>query len=484
VLQTRLVRSLSPLAGAPRRLTRVSRQDSLVSLRSHEQKGNSNDSHRQVGPLPLICCCLILPFAISGCGASLSLGKGSAAAIVATPDNVTFGNLQVGSIATAQVTLLNRGLSPANVSGLTISGEYFSITNKISLPLTLPAGGTYQVALQFNPADTGSADGELTIKANSMEDGASVVHLSGEARKNGGEISSLTCDNSVIAQPGTDACAVKLNRKAPKGGLNVTLSSSSAAVAVPGEITVPEHTSSANFNATISAVASGQLTTLTATGDGSSASFNLQMGTPSGPSASVLSANASSVSFGQAALNSVSTQSLTLTSTGTAPVTITSATTSGAGFTTTGLSLPATLPPGHSATLNLVFKPTSLGTTNGVLVVASNSIGNNNLSIPLQGSAVPVGIQLSWNPPVSEDDPVAGYNIYRSPEGSSQFQLLNQSLNSSNAYTDSAVQTGQTYNYYVTSVDTSGTESTPSNTTSVTIPGAMAQGSSRIRITQ
>ena len=136
MLQTRLVRSLSPLHGTPRRPTPAS-QDRLVSFRSNAKKAHSNDPHRNVGPLPLLCFCLILPLLISGCGASLSLGKGSAAAIVASPDDVIFGNLQVGNIATAQVTLLNRSLSPAQVSGLTISGKYFSITNKVSLPLTL-----------------------------------------------------------------------------------------------------------------------------------------------------------------------------------------------------------------------------------------------------------------------------------------------------------------------------------------------------------
>jgi fibronectin type 3 domain-containing protein len=118
------------------------------------------------------------------------------------------------------------------------------------------------------------------------------------------------------------------------------------------------------------------------------------------------------------------------------------------------------------------------------LIVASNSAGNNSLSIPLQGTAVPLGIRLSWNPPDSEDDPIAGYNIYRSLEGSSQFQQLNRSPNSPTAYTDSTVQTGQTYSYYVTSVDSSGLESVPSNTTSVTVPETSAQNSSQVRITQ
>jgi len=38
------------------------------------------------------------------------------------------------------------------------------------------------------------------------------------------------------------------------------------------------------------------------------------------------------------------------------------------------------------------------------------------------------------------------------------------------AYTDTGVQGGQSYIYYVTSVDSSGVESAPSNTTTVTVP--------------
>jgi fibronectin type 3 domain-containing protein len=37
-------------------------------------------------------------------------------------------------------------------------------------------------------------------------------------------------------------------------------------------------------------------------------------------------------------------------------------------------------------------------------------------------------------------------------------------------FTDANVQSGQTYLYYVTSVDSSGAESSPSNSTTVTIP--------------
>jgi fibronectin type 3 domain-containing protein len=65
---------------------------------------------------------------------------------------------------------------------------------------------------------------------------------------------------------------------------------------------------------------------------------------------------------------------------------------------------------------------------------------------------------------------VAGYNVYRTPSGSSSYQLLNSSVVTQAAYVDSSVQSGQTYNYIVKSVDASGNTSIPSNMASAVIP--------------
>jgi fibronectin type 3 domain-containing protein len=79
-------------------------------------------------------------------------------------------------------------------------------------------------------------------------------------------------------------------------------------------------------------------------------------------------------------------------------------------------------------------------------------------------------VNLTWDPPASSADPVAGYDVYRSADGGGSYQELNSSPLTQPAYTDSNVQDGVVYTYYVESADASGVQSSPSNLLVVTIP--------------
>jgi hypothetical protein len=79
-------------------------------------------------------------------------------------------------------------------------------------------------------------------------------------------------------------------------------------------------------------------------------------------------------------------------------------------------------------------------------------------------------VDMTWDAPVDSEDPVAGYNVYRSPSGSSTYQLLNSLVDTQTAYVDSTVQNGLSYDYIVESVDASGNESVPTVSIAVTIP--------------
>ena len=75
-------------------------------------------------------------------------------------------------------------------------------------------------------------------------------------------------------------------------------------------------------------------------------------------------------------------------------------------------------------------------------------------------------VELSWNP--SSTSSVVKYNVYRSSQAAGPFDLLNSAAGA--AYTDSTVQSGQTYYYAVTSVDSNGAESAHSNVAVATVP--------------
>jgi Abnormal spindle-like microcephaly-assoc'd, ASPM-SPD-2-Hydin len=188
-----------------------------------------------------------------------------------------------------------------------------------------------------------------------------------------------------------------------------------------------------------------------------------------------LSINASSVTFGSVAVGTPSTQSVILTSAGTSAVTVKNASVKGTGFSVSGATFPDILNPGQTATLNVQFQPSDAGTASGQLVISSNSTNNPTVQINLSGTGSSVtsppptayAVDLSWNAPSGT---IAGYNVYRAPSGSSSFEKLNSSIDSLVDYSDSTVLSGDTYQYYVTSVDNSGDESVPSNIATVAIP--------------
>ena len=280
-------------------------------------------------------------------------------------------------------------------------------------------------------------------------------------------LTTLSCASVLMTGTGTDNCSVILNAAAASGGVAINMASSNSAVTLPASVTVPVGATSASFTATVSSVSSAQTVTLTASAVGVSATFilSLNTGTP------VLTINASAVSFGDVNVGTTATQSITLTSTG-AAVTINSATVAGSGFTVSGASFSLTLNPNQPVTLSAQFDPTAAGSVTGTLMIVSTSSTNPTATISLSGIGVTTGyeVNLSWDAPTSSPDPVAGYNVYRSPSGASAYVQVNSSLVTQTTYTDTSVQTGQAYDYLAESVDASGVQSAPSNISSVAIP--------------
>lgn len=275
----------------------------------------------------------------------------------------------------------------------------------------------------------------------------------------------ISCVTKSYATAGTDTCRAFLT-STNNTHVYIALSSNNPAVQVPGTIMVSYYAGSKGFYPTISNVTKPQTAVITARLNGVSKSFSIALSPPS-TSTPAMSVNATSIGFGSVALNSPQEQSVRISSTGTAALTVSSAAVSGTGFSLAGGGLPATLAPGQSMTLQVQFDPTKAGSYTGQLSIASNA---STATIPLAGAAAAHQVELSWSEPAGTGNTIVGFNVYRSASGSSSFARVNPSPNQSSTYTDGNVQSGTTYAYKVTSVDSAGRESTPSSPISIAVP--------------
>src|ERR1017187_5722911 len=207
--------------------------------------------------------CFVVLVALSGCGGIILANGGGTEALVASPTTVTFGAVSIGQTASTTVSLLNGSSAPVEIDQLSLTGQSFSLAGPSTLPITIGAGGTYDLNVQFDPTAAGAATGQLTIASNSSTNAKLVISLSGTgmAATPAAALSALFSSNASIAGSGTDACSVTLTAAAPSGGLSVSLSSTNAAVTVPASVTVPANATTAGFTATVSSVATAEAVT-------------------------------------------------------------------------------------------------------------------------------------------------------------------------------------------------------------------------------
>src|SRR6266478_2749259 len=178
-----------------------------------------------------------------------------------------------------------------------------------------------------------------------------------------------------------------------------------------------------------------------------------------------LTASPASLSFGNVTVGSSAMQTVTLTNTGSSSVSISQVNVP-AGFLTSGLAV--TLGAGQTATFSVVFAPTSSGSVTGNANVVSNA--SSPVTIPLAGTGgqpTAYWTTSTWDLSTSV---VVGYNVYRGTVSGGPYSVLNSTPISATTYTDSTVQSGQTYFYVVTALDSNNDESGYSTEQSVVIP--------------
>jgi hypothetical protein len=209
------------------------------------------------------------------------------------------------------------------------------------------------------------------------------------------------------------------------------------------------------------------IATITASLAGNTATTTVTL-KPSVVATPVLTDSSNAVAFGDVTIGNSAEGTVTLYASG-ATVTITSITSPGNGFTVTGVTAGQTIAAGATGVLDITFTPTVAAAETATVKIVSNG-GTLTVSFTGTGQVATVNYQvdLTWDVPSGSPVPITGYYIYRSASGGS-FELLTASAVSNTTYTDSTVLNGVTYNYEVTSGDSAGVQSVPSNVFTVSI---------------
>jgi hypothetical protein len=267
------------------------------------------------------------------------------------------------------------------------------------LPLTLGPGQSKTFNVTFAPQSAGSVNGNIAI----INDGSNPtlnIPLSGTGVAAGfltANPTNLNFGNVQVGKNQTNPDTITNT-----GGVNVTITQANvtgAGFSISG-LTLPLTLGpgqSKTFNVTFAPQSAGSVNgNIAIINDGSNPTLNIPLsGTGVAPGA--LSANPSSLNFGNVQVGKNQSNPDTITNTGGVNVTITQANVTGAGFSISGLTLPLTLGPGQSKTFNVTFAPQSAGSVNGNIAIINDG-SNPTLNIPLSGTGVAPGV-LSANPP-------------------------------------------------------------------------------------
>ena len=386
----------------------------------------------------------------------------------ANPTSLAFGSVQLGSSSSLTETLTNSGGSSLTISAAAASGTGFSLSG-LSLPVTLTAGQSTSFTVLFSPTASGAASGSVTLTSNGSNPNLSIP-LSGTGVAQG----SLSANPTSLAfgsvQLGSSSSLTETVTNTGGAAVTISQASSTAAAFSISGLNLPltlTPNQSATFSVTFTPTSSGAASGSLSLGSNASNSPLTIALSGTGTAAGQLAVSPTNLSFGNVAVGSSATLSGTLNASG-AAVTITSASLSNGEFAVSGLSLPATLAAGQSASFSVTFTPQASGATSATLSFASNAVNSPAVQSMTGTGTTPVqhSADLSWN---SSNDAV-GYNIYRSTVSGGPYTMVNPTLDGTTAYTDNTVDSGQTYYYVATAVDASSQESGYSAEVQAVIP--------------
>ncbi len=230
-----------------------------------------------------------LPLSLSGVGVQLQ------PQISVLPGSLAFSSVNVGSSAKQSLTISNTGSAALSITAANTTGAGFG-TVGVSLPMTVAAGGSGSITVDFVPSASGTVTGSLSL-VNNAPTSPTGIALSGTGTAQTGQLFA----NPTALNFGSET----VRSTSSKQNVTLTNSSSSASIAISAitvsgpfafsGLTLPATlnpssslTASVTFTPTVSGATTGTMAVTTNVGDSSTTITLAGTGTssaltPSGP---------------------------------------------------------------------------------------------------------------------------------------------------------------------------------------------------------
>jgi hypothetical protein len=345
-----------------------------------------------------------LTVALSGTGAA-------AGTVTMTPVSVNFGEVAVGTTSSPlPIAVANNGASAIPITNWGIGGPFMIFSNACGTT-TLAANSSCQVALEFQPTQSGAAAGTLTLTDGA---GTQTLALNGT----GAAPPTDTLNPTSITFPAT-----AVGQLSAAQSVTLTNSGNVALTGIATRVSAGFQTSNncssqlaGSSTCSISvAFAPSQVGSQTGTLTVSDALRTQTVAlSGTGVQQAVLSVNPTSLNFSSQSVGVASAPTLlSISNTG-------GASAANVGFQITGLSASsfatgtstctATLTSGSSCTVQVIFTPNGAGGSAATLTVTSSTLGVKPVAVQLNGSAqAPSGLNVS-PPQLTFAATVAGTN--------------------------------------------------------------------------
>jgi len=385
------------------------------------------------------------------------------------PTSVAFGNLTVGTTAKQTVQLSNTGNSSFTVTQVAAAGAGVSVSG-LPVPATIAPSESVPLTVTFLPTTSGAVAGSVTV---TNDGGINVVGaVTGTGVQAGLSVTPSSASFGSVVTGNANSQTIQMKNSGTASLTVSQVAATGSGFSVSG-VSLPFTLgpgASSTFNVQYAPTAAGAV----------NGSVSIVSNAPNSPAAVslsgtgvaatyTLSVNPGSLSFGSVSDGSTASQGFTVTNTGNSNVAISGISATGAGYSIVSGASAVTLSPNQSTSVSVQFAPTVAGSVNGAVTIASNATGSNGVTLSGTGVAPQVNhaVALNWG---ASSSSVAGYNIYRSSVSGSSYAKVNSSLVGGASFTDSNVQSGQTYYYVATAVDAGGNESVYSNEVPAVVP--------------